>query len=251
MSTGSTATLDNVTISSGSTYTGAAGTTTTLLDGLTNKGTVQVDGGGGANTILQIGNSLSLSGGGTVNLSVASGGGNAFLRGSGVTLTNVDNTIQGAGNIGDSGALALVNQAKVDANATGQTLAVNGGNGGITNTGLLEATNGGTLQLLNTVNNAGGNITTGDATSTVQLNGATHGTAIGGDIATAVGDRVVQLLRAAAGCLEQPGIGDPAIALIDREHRLARRGGVDRTASCRWPGRRRGCRSGRARPTRR
>ena len=53
-----------------------------LLDGLTNKGTLQVNGGGGSNTILQIGNNLTLSGGGTVNMSVASGGGNAFLRGS-------------------------------------------------------------------------------------------------------------------------------------------------------------------------
>jgi hypothetical protein len=173
MSTGSTATLDNVTISSGSTYTGAAGTTTTLLDGLTNKGTVQVDGGGGANTILQIGNSLSLSGGGTVNLSVASGGGNAFLRGSGVTLTNVDNTIQGAGNIGDSGALALVNQAKVDANATGQTLGIGGGGGSITNNGTFAANNGGTLALAAPVTNTG---TIHAINGTINANGGFTGT---------------------------------------------------------------------------
>src|SRR5215831_18118360 len=140
---------------------------------IVNAGTITLNGGGATNTIVQIGNSLSLSGGGVVNMSIAGGGGSAFLRGSGVTLTNTDNTIQGAGFIGDSGALGFVNQATVDANASGLALNLNAGNGDVTNTGLLEASSGGTLQLFNTINNAGGNITVADSTSTVLLNGAT------------------------------------------------------------------------------
>src|SRR5215469_4511236 len=140
---------------------------------IVNAGTITLNGGGATNAIVQIGNSLSLSGGGVVNMSIAGGGGSAFLRGSGVTLTNTDNIIEGAGFIGDSGALAFVNQATVDANASGLALNLNAGNGGITNTGLLKASSGGTLQLFNTINNAGGNITVADSTSTVLLNGAT------------------------------------------------------------------------------
>ena len=78
------------------------------------------------------------------------------MRGSGFTLTNTNDTIQGAGNIGDSGALTIVNKATIDANSSGQDLNLNGGNGGVTNTKTLEATAGGVLQLFNTITNTGG-----------------------------------------------------------------------------------------------
>ncbi len=62
-------------------------------------------------------------------------------------MTNTNNTIQGAGNIGDNAALALVNKATIDANASSQTLNLSQGGGVVTNTGTLEATAGGTLQI--------------------------------------------------------------------------------------------------------
>jgi hypothetical protein len=46
---------------------------------------------------------------------------------SGSPLTNVDNTIQGFGQIGGNSGLVLVNQGTVDANVSAQTLALNGG----------------------------------------------------------------------------------------------------------------------------
>ena len=58
---------------------------------------------------------VTLSGGGTVTMTTSSG--TAYLRGSGVTLTNDNNTIQGAGNIGDSGALTIDNEGTIDANS--------------------------------------------------------------------------------------------------------------------------------------
>ena len=65
----------------------------------------------------------------------------------------------GRGHIGDSGALAIVNKATIDANSKGQSLNLNEANGGVTNTGTLEATAGGVLQLFNTITNTGGAIT--------------------------------------------------------------------------------------------
>jgi hypothetical protein len=74
-----------------------------------------------------------------------------------VSLTNADNTIQGAGLIGDSGALSLVNSTggTVLANASGQTLNIGQGGGTITNNGTFAANNGGTLTLATPFTNTG------------------------------------------------------------------------------------------------
>src|SRR5208337_3307287 len=94
---------------------------------------------------------------------------------SGYTLNNVDNLIQGEGVIYNNGAV-LNNQATINANSTGgllaTTLAIDYGTEN--NTGLLEATNSGTLQLYgNVIYNAGANITAGGAGTTVDLVGTT------------------------------------------------------------------------------
>ena len=70
------------------------------------------------------------------------------------TLTNVDNTISGAGTIGDTD-LTLVNQqyGVIDADVSGQTLTLNTGSNAITNAGLFEATGGGTLDIESSVTN--------------------------------------------------------------------------------------------------
>ena len=173
--------LNGVTISTGSTYTTAAGQTTRLDSSLVNDGTFLINGSAG-DAIVNLGSNVTLSGGGAVTMKSGSGPA-AFLRGSGVTLTNTNNTIQGAGNIGDSGALALDNEATIDANSSGQNLNVNGGNGGVTNTGTLEATGGGVLQLFNTITNTGGAITASGTGSTVNVDG----TIVGGTLTTASG----------------------------------------------------------------
>jgi len=156
-------------------YTSDTNADTYLLGTINNNNTIQLNGGAGSNAIILLDSSnLMLQGGGTLNMSVAGGGGSAFLQQAfgGVTLTNVNNTIQGAGVIGNGG-LALNNQSIVNANSSGQTLLLNA-SGGVTNTALLEASNGGTLQIQGiTVNNAGGNITANSG-STVQVFGNTH-----------------------------------------------------------------------------
>ncbi len=152
---GHSASLNGTTING--TYTSDLNSVTHLLGTITNNGNIQVNGGSGSNAILFIDNNVTLQGGGTVTLSTLGGGGNAFIEQTvgGLTLTNTNNTIQGAGIIGNGG-LALSNSGTINANVSGQALNLNG-SGGITNTGLLEASSGGFLQLSNTtVNNAGG-----------------------------------------------------------------------------------------------
>ncbi len=187
MDTVSSATLNGVTISSGSTYTASNNATTALLGTITNNGTIQLNGGSGANGLLNIAGNVTLQGGGIVNMSVAGGGGNAFIQQSGgsFTLTNVNNTIQGDGVIGNGG-LTLSNAATIDANVSGGTLQLNG-SGNVTNTGLLEATSGGTLEINNTVNNKGGNITANGGTVAMQgatVQGGTLNTTGGGTMET-------------------------------------------------------------------
>ena len=98
-------------------------------------------------TELQIvGDGLTLEGGGQLTMSDSSA--NSIVGATpATTLTNVDNTISGAGQIGGGdGDLTLVNEAHgtIDADAAGGILTIDTGNA-IVNAGLLEATNGGTL----------------------------------------------------------------------------------------------------------
>ena len=142
-----------MTLSSGSTLTTHGNNYTYLNGAIVNKGTL-AGGDGSGFGVYQLGSDVTLSGGGTVTLG-AGGTNNGYLHGSGVTLTNQDNTIQGSGGIGDSGGLAFVNQSTVNANDSGGTLQINTGNGGVTNRGTIEATNGGALDLRYGFDNTG------------------------------------------------------------------------------------------------
>jgi hypothetical protein len=108
----------------------------------------------GSFTDLEIGGANVTLSGGTVTLS---NNANNFIFGATTadTLTNQE-TIQGAGHIGNA-QMTLVNSGTIDANqSAGMTIQANGGT---TNTGTLEATAGATLDLTGmTVNNTGGTI---------------------------------------------------------------------------------------------
>ena len=184
-----------LTISTGSAYSANNGTTTVMLGTITNDGTINLTGGNGGNGFVTFGSAAALAstlqGGGTLNLTTTqTNGGNSYIEQNvgGVTLTNVDNTIQGEGVIGNGG-LTFVNDAagKVDANSTagtlGTTLLLNG-SGGVTNAGLLEATNSGVLQISTAVNNAGGTIKAASATAAVNV---FNGSITGGTLTTSGG----------------------------------------------------------------
>jgi hypothetical protein len=111
-----------------------------------NTGTITL-GSSGHQTTLQItGDGVMLEGGGSVTLS-----GNAAIAATSATsvLTNVDNNISGAGQIGSGdGTLTLVNgtHGTIDANFAGGVLTLETGTV-ITNDGILETTNGSRLQI--------------------------------------------------------------------------------------------------------
>ena len=147
------------------------------LEGLVdNTGAIALNSNGDVTELQIVGDGVTLEGGGQVILSDAKEnmivGANADA-----TLTNVDNTIAGAGQIGDGDSnLTLINESAgtIDANIAGGILTLETGNT-IVNGGLLEASNGGTLQIDDNVSNAG----------TLEANG---GTLVAGGTVTGSGD---------------------------------------------------------------
>ena len=175
-------TLTDTTIASGSLVKINDGHTLALAGHINNLGVISVS-GSATPTNLAISGSVVLSGGGKVSLS--SSGNNHIVSGaSGATLSNVNNTIAGAGVI-DFG-LAVVNSGTINAN-TVSTLRLNANT---VNAGKLEATaSGGTLLLATTVSNTGlGTILASGSGAHVQLDG---GAAIlGGKLQTLAGGEI-------------------------------------------------------------
>jgi hypothetical protein len=131
-----------------------------LIGRIHNKGMIEVD---GKQTDLVIDGQVTLDGHGTVMLDNANHPADQIVGGDGDgnTLDNVNNTIEGAGNIGNgSRDLSLVNEKNgtIGANACEQTLTLDTGHNQITNAGTLAASHGGTLDVESSVNNTGGAI---------------------------------------------------------------------------------------------
>ena len=163
----------------------------TFLTGtITNNGSIQLNSVGNV-TSLEANGAVTLTGAGTVTLSDNIQ--NYLLEAApGGSLTNVNNTISGSGNIGN-GAMAFTNQAAGVVNATsalGNFLTVQTGAAGATNLGLMEASSGGTLQLENAIAN-----TNGTTNGTIEaLNGGTvllNGATVSGGTVTTAGTGVV------------------------------------------------------------
>ena len=111
-----------------------------------NTGTITLDSTGDYTELQIIGDGVTLQGGGHVTMS-----GEAAIVGStsASALTNVDNIISGAGQIGaGDGNLTLVNETHgtIEADISGATLTLDTGHA-IANAGILEAANSGTLQI--------------------------------------------------------------------------------------------------------
>ncbi len=151
------------------TYTITNNTSSYVAGTINNAGLIQMDAGNSTAALIMNGN-VTLTGSGNVMLSTTGGGGNSyFYQNGGSTLTNVNNTIQGTGTIGYNG-LTVINTAAgtIDANTRGAGLYLDPNS--LTNQGLLEATNGGILQLAGTTfDNAGANIISNGSGSMVEL----------------------------------------------------------------------------------
>ena len=126
------------------------------LSGIVNNtGTIALDSTGSGTELELIQHGITLQGGGTLTLSDNSA--NAiFGTDPGVIFTNVDNTISGAGQLGN-GQLTLVNEAAgtIDGNASGYVLVLDTGSNAVMNYGTIEATGGGGLEIKSDIINAG------------------------------------------------------------------------------------------------
>ena len=174
-------TCQNLILASGSTIDMNPGYLDIYGTSLANSGTISI-----AGTPLNVGgnnaNTVSLTGGGTISMNATNSDITGF-SGVGGTLVNVDNTIQGQGQVG-LGVISIMNQATISAGAG--TLTVQPSVAGLVNTGTMQAGNGGTLSFhggfsSTTFTNTGGMI---EALSggTVLLN---EGTFVGGTLSSA------------------------------------------------------------------
>jgi hypothetical protein len=126
---------------------------------------------------------ITLSGGGTLALDNRVQN-RIFSTATNTLVNSAGNTIQGSGQfgIGGGGAFTLNNQGLINANQS-SALQINTGTT-TTNTATLEATSGGTLNLVGAYTNTGGNILATGTNSVVNLNGSTI---TGGTLTTASG----------------------------------------------------------------
>ncbi|MGP0104360.1 CARDB domain-containing protein, partial [Rhodoblastus sp.] len=142
--------LHDVTLENGGSWAIPGDSTVTIDGTIANSGTLAIQGApsmGGAIMVVG-GDGLTLEGGGLVSLEPNGEGASILSDGTGYdtpTLTNFDNTIQGAGVIGDQ-YLSVQNDGTIDANVAGQTLVV-APDGLLSNDGLMEATDGGILSI--------------------------------------------------------------------------------------------------------
>ena len=129
---------------------------------INNTGTIALESAGSTTTLQLTQHGIMLQGGGQVTLSDSD---ENFISSAipGVTLTNVDNTISGAGQLGDWQTI-LINQGTIVANGT-HALTIDTGSNVVINSGVLEATGPGSLIVNSDVSNSGliwadgGNIT--------------------------------------------------------------------------------------------
>ena len=117
-----------------------------------NTGTIELNSTGSETDLELIEHGITLQGDGQVVLSDSA---DNFIFGtvSDVTLTNVDNTISGAGHLGD-GVMVLVNEGTIIATGT-NSLEIDTGTNTIVNSGTLEATGSGGLVIDSNVENSG------------------------------------------------------------------------------------------------
>jgi hypothetical protein len=140
--------------SNAGTLTVADGTELALAGTIDNSGVIAVDGASDA-TAIGIEGSVTLQGGGHIQLSDSN---ENYIFGDG-TLTNVDNTISGSGDIGN-GSLIFNNAGVIETSGGPYALIIDTGTNPFVNTGTLE-TDGGTLIIDSPVTGGGNAIIAG------------------------------------------------------------------------------------------
>ena len=164
-------TYTDVSLVSGSIFDQNNATTSRFGGTFTNSGDVKLNSAGNSTDLIANTGGLTLGGGGTVTMS--NNGNNRIYGINGTTmLTNLDNTIRGAGQVGVN-QLQLDNRGTIEASISGATLTIDPSGSGAVNSGTLQALNGGILLLQGgTFDNTGGFVRA-QAGSTVRLDSST------------------------------------------------------------------------------
>ena len=119
-------------------FTVAAGATLNTKGTVNNTGTIALGPNGGC---IALATSTTITGSGQVAMTPNS----CFLSSPGLTLTN-QSTISGAGSIGDSNPMGIINQGNITANQS-TALVIQPDNTGFTNSGTLTVNSGAVMQL--------------------------------------------------------------------------------------------------------
>ena len=153
-----TATLNGVTIATGSTFVGAPNSLTTLVGTITNNGTLALASTGQA-ADLYVFQEVTLTGSGVMTLSNSSGNRITGSAASSRLINAAGHTIEGAGQIGLN-ATAITNEGLIVANQPTGIVIDPSGNG-LTNTGTLRVNAGSTLRVTDNLTNFSGTTLTG------------------------------------------------------------------------------------------
>ena len=179
-------------------------------NGMTLNGNVNIANGGIVSLDSTLGAANSIVGTGSFNLNDP--GARLALEGSGTTTLGASIVVRGQGNIGQplssGGTNVLVNNGRISADLGGATLNITpgGGSGSLTNNGVLDARNGGILQLSTSINNAAGQIAAQNASVVLQ-----NGVRISGGTIGSSGSGVFRTISSAANYLDNATVS----AVID------------------------------------
>jgi len=178
-------TADTLTISAGSTFEQVNGDMVFLAGTITDNGNFLMDGTTKTTILEGTGTEVTLAGTGTLTMANSS---NNKIQGPGATFSFInDATIQGSGYIGWGKYISVVNNGVINANQS--SLLEIKPDDGFTNKGMVEATNGATLELYKYhMENASGTILASGTNSQVQINAATL---MGGTLSTTSGGLIV------------------------------------------------------------
>ncbi|HEV2336363.1 MAG TPA: pentapeptide repeat-containing protein, partial [Stellaceae bacterium] len=189
------------------------GATLPLGGSIDNTGTIALNSTGAGTELVVLSDGVTLEGGGRIALSDNTA--NAIVdSGFGATLTNRDNTITGAGRIGDA-AMMLRNGGVIDATGV-DPLILDTGRNSISNSGLIEATGPGGLVIGSAIVNSGA--LRADA-GTLSVDGAATGSGVATIAATAT-------LEFAGASAENTDFADGAAGILKLDHSAAFTGAI-------------------------
>ena len=190
-----TSTINNLTIDSDDSLSFSDNHSLTVNGtSISNAGNISLNSGNNPTELIIGSSNVTLSGGGT--LTMGNNANNLIFGSAGTNKLTNQETIQGAGNIGD-GQMTLVNSGTINANAgVGQNALTIQTSGGTTNTGTIEATNGSTLILTGAsggnFTNTGGTIQALNSSSGPSVVALENGVTITGGTLTTTGNGIIE-----------------------------------------------------------